>query len=69
MAHSIDRLNVALEGRYTIEGELGEGGMATVYLAQDLRHGRRVALTEASRLARMVDLARERDLLSPERAS
>jgi DNA-binding PadR family transcriptional regulator len=31
--------------------------------------GRRVALAEASRLARMVDLARERDLLSPERAS
>ena len=38
------RLNAALEGRYTIERELGEGGMATVYLAEDLRHRRKVAL-------------------------
>jgi len=34
----------ALTGRYTIERELGRGGMATVYLAQDLKHGRRVAI-------------------------
>ena len=40
----IDRLNAALEGRYSIERELGEGGMATVYLAEDLRHERKVAL-------------------------
>ncbi len=40
----IERLNAALEGRYLIEGELGEGGMATVYLANDLKHERQVAL-------------------------
>ncbi len=40
----IDRLTAALEGRYRIERELGAGGMATVYLAQDLKHDRRVAI-------------------------
>src|SRR5437868_12163916 len=39
-----DRLSVALAGRHAIERELGAGGMATVYLAQDLRHDRPVAL-------------------------
>ncbi len=37
-------LAAALEGRYTLEGEVGQGGMATVYLAQDLRHHRKVAI-------------------------
>src|SRR5207245_4231349 len=40
----LTRLQVALTGRYTIERELGRGGMATVYLAHDLRHDRPVAL-------------------------
>ena len=44
MTGSLDRLRAALADRYRIERELGQGGMATVYLAQDLRHDRRVAL-------------------------
>ena len=44
MNDSITRLNAALEGRYAIERELGEGVMATVYLADDLKHERKVAL-------------------------
>ncbi len=34
----------ALEGRYAIEREPGEGDMATVYLADDIKHERKVAL-------------------------
>jgi tRNA A-37 threonylcarbamoyl transferase component Bud32 len=40
----LQRLSAALVTRYTIERELGRGGMATVYLAEDLKHHRRVAL-------------------------
>lgn len=39
-----DRLAAALADRYRIEREVGAGGMATVYLAQDLKHNRNVAL-------------------------
>jgi len=39
-----ERLSAALADRYRIERELGQGGMATVYLAADLRHDRKVAL-------------------------
>ena len=39
-----DRLAAALADRYRIERELGAGGMATVYLAADLKHDRKVAL-------------------------
>src|SRR5688572_30675240 len=44
MNASIERLSVALADRYRIERELGQGGMATVYLAHDIKHERKVAL-------------------------
>jgi serine/threonine-protein kinase len=39
-----EHLSAALADRYRIERQLGEGGMATVFLAEDLKHGRKVAL-------------------------
>src|SRR5687768_1728095 len=44
MMQTVERLGAALAGRYRIERELGAGGMATVYLAHDLRHEREVAI-------------------------
>ncbi|MFL5506256.1 MAG: protein kinase domain-containing protein, partial [Gemmatimonadales bacterium] len=41
---TIDRLRAALADRYRLERELGQGGMATVYLAEDLKHARKVAI-------------------------
>ena len=41
---ALPRLSAALADRYTIERELGAGGMATVYLAHDIKHDRKVAL-------------------------
>lgn len=40
----VDRLKSALTDRYTVERELGAGGMATVYLTQDVKHNRKIAL-------------------------
>jgi serine/threonine protein kinase len=42
MTDILGRLSTALVDRYRIERELGQGGMATVYLARDLKHDRRV---------------------------
>ena len=44
MVEVVERLRAALAERYAIDRELGRGGMATVYLAEDLKHGRRVAI-------------------------
>ncbi len=44
MIDPLSQLNAALHGRYEVERELGEGGMATVYLARDVKHGREVAI-------------------------
>ncbi len=44
MSSDLSRLTAALAVRYRIERELGQGGMATVYLAHDIKHERRVAL-------------------------
>jgi eukaryotic-like serine/threonine-protein kinase len=44
MSELQSRLEAGLTGRYTLERELGQGGMALVYLARDLRHDRKVAL-------------------------
>jgi serine/threonine-protein kinase len=44
MADPLEALRTSLADRYRVERELGEGGMATVYLADDVRHGRQVAI-------------------------
>jgi serine/threonine protein kinase len=44
MVDAFERLSAALAGEYRLERELGQGGMARVYRAEDLKHGRRVAL-------------------------
>jgi serine/threonine-protein kinase len=44
MSEITERLKTAIAERYVIERELGEGGMATVYLAHDVKHDRKVAL-------------------------
>ena len=44
MPDLLDRLKTSLTDRYAIERELGGGGIATVYLAEDLKHRRTVAV-------------------------
>ena len=44
MADLLERIRTALADRYAVERELGAGGMATVYLATDLKHHRKVAI-------------------------
>ena len=44
MSDTLDRLKAALADRYAVDREIGAGGMAIVYLAEDLRHHRKVAV-------------------------
>jgi eukaryotic-like serine/threonine-protein kinase len=44
LSDALSRLKAALADHYRIERELGRGGMATVYLAHDLKHDRQVAI-------------------------
>ncbi len=44
MSDILAQLSIALASRYEVERRLGEGGMATVYLARDVKHGRKVAI-------------------------
>ncbi len=44
MSEILERLRSELSDRYTVEREIGSGGMATVYLAEDVKHQRAVAV-------------------------
>ena len=44
MTDELTRFQAAVSDRYTVERELGAGGMATVYLAEDVKHHRKVAI-------------------------
>ena len=50
MTDQLDRLKTVFADRYAIERELGSGGMATVYLAHDAKHDRKVAVKVLLRL-------------------
>jgi hypothetical protein len=49
MTADFERLRNALAGHYDIQSELGSGGMATVYLAHDVKHDRKVAVRSRRR--------------------
>ncbi len=55
MTDTFERLKTALADRYAIEHELGAGGMATVYLAEDRKHHRKVAVKVEAALARLAE--------------
>ena len=63
MTDELDRIKAALADKYAIERELGRGGMATVYLAEDLKHKRKVAV-KVLRPELAVALGPERFLVS-----
>ena len=44
MTHAVDRFTTALASKYAIDREIGVGGMARVYLAEDVKHHRKVAV-------------------------
>jgi serine/threonine-protein kinase len=44
MANGLNRLKAVLADRYAIEREIGQGGMAVVYLGRELKHDRKVAI-------------------------
>ena len=44
MQDLLEHLKHALSERYAVESEIGRGGMATVYVAEDRKHGRKVAI-------------------------
>ena len=58
MDDAIEPLNAALAGRYRIDRQIGEGGMAMVYHARDLRHERGVALTRREIEPRLIARAK-----------
>ena len=46
MPEVLPRLQLALADRYRLDGEIGQGGMAVVFLAEDLRHGCKVMVIQ-----------------------
>ena len=64
----LSSLKSALSDRYRVERQIGVGGMATVYLARDLRHAPALvwaALTEPRQLEAWAPFTADRDLASP----